>query len=157
MAEGIVVSMPKALSPMTIEDMAQRFPSVRKPVAAYTDVNRVVDFSINLSATQWPDSNLEMARVFFKSGISNLFDRVEWIGEGFKEVHKKKYIYFEFESRSNGGSRQEGSQNFSLKYTYIMYLIEQNRSLVVTFSCPKELREEWQVTAHKMMGSMRIR
>lgn len=156
-AEGIIVSISKALSPMTVEDMAQRFPSVRKPIGAFTDVDRRVDFSINLSATQWPDRNLEIARGFFKSGISNLYDRVEWMKEGVREVHKKKYIYFEFESRSYGGRRQDGGQDLSLKYTYIMYLIENKRTLVITFSCPKELREEWQETAHKMMDSVRIR
>lgn len=156
-ADGITVSIPRALSPMTVEDMAQRFPSVRKPIGAFTDEDRVVDFSINQSATQWPDSNLEMARGFFKSGIQNLYDRVEWIGEGVKAVHKKDYIYFEFESRSNGGRRQEGGQDVSLKYTYIMYLIEQNRTLVITFSCPQQLRGEWEDTAHKMMDSVRIR
>ena len=156
-AKGIIVSLPRSLQPMSVEDMVQRFPSVRNPLAAYTDADRVVDFSINVSATQWPDSNLEMAQRFFKSGIYNLYDRVDFAGEGLKEVHKRKYIYFEFESRANGARRMEGNQDFSLKYTYIMYLIEQNRTLVITFSCPRERREEWQETAHRMMSSIRIR
>ncbi|MFM8738893.1 MAG: hypothetical protein ACKOC0_01670, partial [Cytophagales bacterium] len=55
--EGITVLLPSTLSVMTPEDIVQRYPSVRSPLAAYTDVNRTADFSVNISATQWPDGN----------------------------------------------------------------------------------------------------
>ncbi|QLH32130.1 MAG: hypothetical protein HWD62_06530 [Cyclobacteriaceae bacterium] len=65
-AEGITISLPPELSPMTPDDIVQRYPSVRAPLAAYTDLNRTLDFSVNVSATQWPDANLEMAQKFLK-------------------------------------------------------------------------------------------
>ena len=49
--DGVTVSVPEELAAMTVEDMAQRFPSVRAPLGAFTDVDRVVDFSVNISAT----------------------------------------------------------------------------------------------------------
>ncbi len=61
-AEGITILLPVELSPMTSDDIALRYPSVRSPLAAFTDLNRTIDFSINISATQWPDGDLAMAQ-----------------------------------------------------------------------------------------------
>ena len=96
---------------MSQDDIAQRFPSVRAPLGAYTDQNRVVDFSANISATQWPDADLEVARQFFKSGLMNLYDKVDAIEEGIHVVNKKKYIFFEFESYVRGNKRQLGDED----------------------------------------------
>lgn len=153
----ITVSISVELMPMTPEDMAQRHPSVRAPLGAFTDQDRVVDFSIKTSATQWPDADLELSRKFFKSGIYNLYDRVDMIDEGIKSIHKKEYIFYEFTSRINGSKREIGMQEAVQKYTYILYLVENKRTLVITFSCPDQLKDEWQETARAMMNSLRIK
>ena len=80
-AEGITVSLPPNLFPMTPDDIAQRFPSVRAPLGAFTNEDRVVDFSVNISATNWPDANAALAQKFFKAGLYNLYDRVDMIAE----------------------------------------------------------------------------
>ena len=82
LADGVTVSVPDLLTPMTPEDMAQRFPSVRAPLGAFTNADRLADFSVNISATNWPDGDVELARKFFKASLSNLYDRVDMIGEG---------------------------------------------------------------------------
>lgn len=156
-ADGIRVSLPAEMVPMTPEDITERYPSVRAPLAAYTDVNRTIDFSVNISATHWPDENLEMAQKFFKSSIYSFFDRIDMIEEGIHEVHKKKLIFLEFESRVNGNKMTLGEQQPVYRYTYIQYLIEPDRTLVFSFNCPKAMREDWQATARAMMKSIRIR
>jgi hypothetical protein len=156
-AEGITVSIPSELAPMSEDDIITRYPSVRAPLAAFTDTNRVLDFSVNISATQWPDNNLEMASKFFKAGISNLYDRVDFISEGIHTVHKQQFIFFEFESRVNGSKMALGEQQPIFRYTYIQYLIQPNRTLVISFNCPKALREDWQETAHDIMKSVKIK
>ncbi|MFN3839879.1 MAG: hypothetical protein ACK4RF_04150 [Cyclobacteriaceae bacterium] len=156
-AEGMVVSLPKTFRPMDDIDFVQRYPSVRQPIAAFTNEDREVDFSVNLSATQWPDANLELAAKFFKSGIYNLFDGVDMLEEGIKEIHGKEYIYFEFESRIKGDRRDMALQEPVLRYTYIQYLIEPGRTLVFSFNCPRRLRAEWQPTAHSIMKSIRLK
>lgn len=156
-ADGITVALPRGLSVMTPEDIVQRYPSVRSPLAAYTDVNRTADFSVNVSATQWPDENLEIAKKFFKAGITNLYDRVDFISEGVLTIHKRKYIFFEFESRVNGNKMKMGEQSPMYRYTYIQYLIEKDRALVFSFNCPKDLRQEWQSTVHAMMKSVTVK
>lgn len=154
--DGVTVSVPDQLTPMTPEDMAQRFPSVRAPLGAFTNADRVTDFSINISATNWPDADVEMAQKFFKASLQNLYDRVDMISEGIQPIHKKKFIYFEFESRISGDRRREGLSDPVLKYTYIQYLVQKDRTLVFTFSCPKDLQVEWQPVAREMMKRIRV-
>lgn len=156
-SDGITVSIPQGFFPMTPEDITQRMPSVRAPLGAYTNEDRVVDFSINVSATQWPDANKEVAAKFFKSALHNLYDKVDMIDEGVLQVHRKEYIFFEFQSRSNAARRMEGASEPTLKYTYIQYLVEPDRTLVFSFSCPRRLMEDWQGTAHAVMKSIKVR
>ncbi len=157
MGEGVTVSLPSDFYLMTQDDIAQRFPSVRAPLGAYTNDDRVADFSANISATQWPDADLEVARQFFKSGLMNLYDKVDVVEEGIHVINKKKFIFFEFESYLRGNKRQLGNEDPVLKYTYIQYLVQPHRTLVFTFSCPKDQREDWQKTARLIMNSIKVK
>jgi hypothetical protein len=156
-ADGITVSIPQGWRPMDAMDFTDRYPSVRAPIAAYTNEERLIDFSINISATRWPDTDLEIAKQFFKASISSMVDRVEMISEGVQEIHGKKYIYFEFESRINGNQAKEGLRDPVLRYSYLQYLLEPGRTLVISFNCPKRDRQEWQPVAHAMMKSIKIK
>lgn len=156
-ADGITASIPADFKLMENADIAQRYPSVRAPLAAYTNFDRDVDFSVNVSATQWPDKNLEIARKFFKVGLSNLFDKVEIISEGIQEIHGKKFIYFEVESRMNGEKMSEGNKGPILKYSYLQYLVEKDRTLVFSFTCAARQKQDWQETAHAVMKSIKVK
>lgn len=155
-AEGITVSIPKDFRPMDELDFSQRYPSVRKPIAAYTNVDREVDFSVNISATQWPDGDVEIAKKFFKSSVMNMFDGVEMMGDGTHEVNGKKLVFFEFESRVKGDRMKQDLRDPVLNYTYIQYLVEPGRTLVFSFNCPRRIRADWQDTAHKIMKSIKM-
>jgi hypothetical protein len=157
LSNGITVSLPEDLKPMTPEDIALRFPSVRAPLGAFTNADRLVDFSANISATQWPDNDLNVAKSFFKASLYNLYDRVDMISEGVYEVHHRRFIYFEFESRVNGGKFTQSDQPAMFHYTYIQYLLEPGRALVFSFHCPKDQREEWQPVAKTVMKSIVIK
>jgi hypothetical protein len=154
---GVSISVPNDWRPMDGLDFTERYPSVRAPIAAFTDGERLVDFSVNISATQWPDANLDMASKFFKSSVMNMFNRVEMIDEGTKEVHGKKFIFFEFESRVSGNRRDEAQTDPVLKYTYLMYYVETGRTLVFSFNCPRRDKEAWQPVAREMMGKVKIK
>lgn len=156
-SDDISVMLPKDFVPMGELDFTQRYPSVRKPIGAFTNPEHEVDFSVNISATSWPDANLEMAQKFFKSGIMNMFDRVEMISEGIHEVNGKKLVYFEFESRIKGDKSALGMDEPVLKYSYLEYLVEPKRTLVFSFNCPRRLKEDWQPTADKVMKSVKIK
>jgi hypothetical protein len=155
--ERISALIPNDWIPMDDMDFTQRVPSVRAPLAAYTDTDRIVDFSINMSATQWPDANLEMSKRFFKSSILNMFDRVDMLDEGYNEFGKQKLIFFEFESRIEGDRQREGFQQPVLKYTYIQYWVRSDRTIVFTFNAPRRLKDDWQETAREMMTSLKLK
>jgi len=155
--DAITVYIPPDWHPMDELDMAQRYPSVRAPIAAYTNEERLADFSVNVSATQWPDDDVLLAQKFFKAGLMNMFDRVEMIDEGINDLHGKQFIFFEFESRINGTRQSEGLADPVLRYTYIEYLIESQRALVFSFSCPRRQRETYQETAREMMKRIRVK
>lgn len=155
--DNLTIMIPRDWIPMDAMDFTQRFPSVRAPLAAYTNVERDIDFSVNISATQWPDADLEMSKKFFKASLMNMFDRVDIIDEGIHEVSKKKLIFFEFESRVEGNRRSQENKDPVVKYTYIQYLIEPNRTLVFSFNCPRRLRDDWQETAREMMKELKLK
>lgn len=156
-SDDITVLVPKTFRPMDEMDLVQRYPSVRRPVAAYTNMEREVDFSVNISATQWPDGDIAIAQKFFKAGISNLFDDVEMIAEEIREVHGQQFIFFEFESRVRGDRRELGLESPVMRYTCQQYLVQPGRTLVFSFSCPRRIRADWQTSAHKMMEGIRVR
>jgi hypothetical protein len=156
-SDDITVMIPKNFRPMDDLDFSQRYPSVRKPIAAFTNQEREVDFSVNISATQWPDGDLEIAKKFFKSSLMNMFDRVEMFEEGIHEVHGKKFVFFEFESRVKGDRMKMELSEPVLNYTYIQYLVEPGRTLVFSFNCPRRIREDWQGTAGKIMKSIYVK
>jgi hypothetical protein len=155
--DNITVSLPKSLTAMTPDDIVQRYPSVRAPLAAFTNEHRTADFSVNTSATQWPDGDIELAKKFFKAGITNLYDRVDFIAEGVHVVNKRKLIYFEFESRVNGNKVKLGETSPVMRYTYIQYLVEKDKALVFSFNCPRDQKAEWQETVRSMMKTVKVK
>lgn len=152
----ISVAVPKDWRPMDGLDFSQRYPSVRAPLAAYTDQDRMVDFSVNISATQWPDRDIKLAQTFFKSSVMNMFDQVTILQEGIHSVGGKDFIFLEFESRVEG-TREDGMRTAITRYTYIQYLVEPGRTLAFSFNCPLRIKSKWQDTAHAMMAQIRVK
>lgn len=155
--KDITASIPEGWKPMDAIDFTERYPSVRAPLAAFTNYERSADFSVNISATQWPDTDLKLAQQFFKSSLMNMFDRVEIISEGIRDIKGKQFIYFEFESRVNGNKQGEGLSDPVLKYSYVEYYLEKNRTIVFSFNAPRRERADWQETASAIMHSIRIK
>ncbi len=79
------------------------------------------------------------------------------VDEGIREINKKEYIFFEFDSRINGDRRAIGDQEAILKYNYMLYLVEKGRTLVFSFTCPERMKEEWQETARAVMNSLKVK
>jgi hypothetical protein len=154
---NITLGLPLGFMPIPDSELAQRYPSVRRPMAAYTNVDREADLSINISATQWPDGNIEMASQFFRSSLYYLFDRVQMINEGIADQYGKQFIYFEFESRVEGNRMEIGQQTAVRKYTYIYYLVEPGRTLVFTFNTDSRFKQKWQDTAKNVMESIKVK
>lgn len=152
--ENLTVFVPSDFAPMTPEDREQRYQSHRLPLALYTDTDRLVDFGINRSYSVWKEEDLEMLESFYRSSIIELFDKVEFIDSGIKEIRKQQFVYFEFESVVYP---ENDFQRSVAKYTYIMYGLAGGTTYVFNFTCPKNLRAQWQPTAREMMSKIRLK
>ena len=91
--EEITLLLPDDLIPMTDEDFALKFISPKKPLAVYTNHQRVVEFSINESNTTWKDSDLELMKSFYKSSILSLYDQVKFLQEDIQDINKKSLLF----------------------------------------------------------------
>jgi hypothetical protein len=154
-ADGITVMLPSNFHPMSANDLRQRYPSVRKPIAAYTNDQRLVDFSINLSASRWRSSDIEIAKSFIKASIYNMFDNVTVIQEDIREINDHQYIIFEIETRLNGTKGFTNSEPLK-KYSYLQYLIINNKMIVFSFHSPVQLKDQWQTIVPDVMNSIKV-
>lgn len=155
--EGISGRLPKTFYPMPPSDIALRFPSVRKPIAAYTDESRLTDFSVKISASKWRSQDLPMLRDFFRSSILNLYDRVNFIQDSIVVINDREFAVFEFETYIAGEQFSLDKKSPARKYHYLQYALLNGKTLVFSFSTPKKLMGQWQETAGEIMASIKIK
>ena len=148
LTEGIAAKLPQSFHEMQPEDIVQRFPSVRKPIAAYTSEDRLSDFSLKISATQWRESDIPMMKEFFKASIINLYDKVDFIQEDVVEVNGRAFAVFEFEGYVKGARK---------KYSYVQYTVANRQTLVFSFNTPGQQRNVWQPVAKAIMSSVKVK
>ncbi|MCA6079131.1 hypothetical protein [Fulvivirga sedimenti] len=154
--ENITMSLPEDFYEMTPQDIAQRYPSVRRPLGAYTNSQRLADISIKISATQWRSTDTPIAKDFFKSSVMNLYDRVDFTKEVIETIDGKDFIIFEFDSRINPEESLENRQAVR-KYNYVMYLIKDMQTYVFTFQCPVQIKDQWTEKAAAIMQSVKVK
>ena len=150
---GMTLKVPALMFPMSESDQALKYPSVRKPIAAFTDENRVIDFGIHIGASQWADTDKELAMLFFKASVLELFDQVDMSYEGIREINGKEFIGFEFISH------MRGTQNMPPErmYNYLMYYLYHKKTPVFLFRCPYRDMEVWKPAGKKMIESVKIK
>lgn len=154
--DKITVSLPQSFYAMSPQDIAQRYPSVRKPVGAYTDASRFAAFSVNISATQWREQDVEIAKDFFKASLLNLYDKVNILQEDIKTINKRQFIAFEFESRIEGDQMALDKKDAIRTYTYIQYLIINGKTIVFSFNCPVRFKEKWETVVPEIMKTIKV-
>lgn len=152
--ENIKVSLPENFYPMTDGDIATRMPTNKKPLAAYSDESRLVDFVVTSATARWRSNDLGIARDFFKANINHLYDEVDFIKEDIVTINKKEFAVFEFTSLVKGDDLSKKSIR---KYGYIQYAIVNNRTLVFSFNAPYQIKDKWSETAAKIMSSLKIK
>ena len=119
----IKVSIPVNFVPMNDEEIRRKL--TRKPTAAYTSQNRLVDFSVNIAPSTWNEEDFPLMKSFYKAGIANIHSEVEFLEEVTRTINGKEFAIFEYvgelrkeEQRAN--SRQAGTR----KYTYLLLEIK---------------------------------
>jgi hypothetical protein len=154
LSENISVRIPSDFIPMTDEDKEQRYASARLPIALYTDVDRLADFGVNRSYSTWQQGDLNLVKDFYKATILELYDKVEIINQGVKNVNKHDFVFFEFESVVYPENEFQGN---IAKYTYLMYGLEGGTTYLFNFTCELSARSKFQGTARKVMDSIKLK
>jgi len=156
-SDDISIELPTRFSPLTNQEINQKFISYRKPLAVYGDEARVVDFGVNVSFTSWGNEDLSLMKQFFKSSILNLYDTVVMLNEGMEEINGVQYAVFEFVSSVRGEENSFVHDDTISKYTYLQYALVNGKTLLFNISCPARARGKWAPVAHEMMHSIKIK
>jgi hypothetical protein len=152
--DSVTVYIPEDFIPMTPEDMQQRYSSHRRPLALYTDPQRIIDFGVNRSYSVWQEGDLELLKEFYLASIIDLYDTVVLVDSGIRTVNKHEFVFFEFESTVYP---ENDFQRSVSKYTYLMYGLSGGTTFLFNFTCPRYLKDEWQDTAREMMNRVKLK
>lgn len=148
--EGIKVKLPESFYKMPDKDILERYRSYKLPIAMYSSQDRLTEFGISISDNFWSGNDLDLLLDFQKSNIMALYDRVKFLDQGIRNVHRHDMAYFELQSDTRY------ARSFEKKYTIVQYAVVDNRVLVFNFSCPLDQKEQWEKSAWKIMDSIRL-
>lgn len=153
-ADNVNCLLPENFYPMTDGDIAIRMPTNIKPLAAYSDESRLVDFVVTSATSRWRAEDLYIARDFYKANIMHLYDEVEFIKEEVVTINNRQFAVFEFTSLIKGDNLSKKSIR---KYAYIQYTIVNNQTIVFSFNASYQIREKWSKTAQNIMNSLKVK
>jgi len=156
-SDNITIKIPRDFIEMSDQDMWQRSSSYRKATALYTDLDRIVELSVNNAFSRWEEGDIRILQNVYKASIQEIFDEVEFSIEEIRNVNGRDFAVFEFISKIKGDPGISGASSTITKYYYIQYTIVDGGTLVFNFSCQDYAREEWNETAGKIMASVKIK
>ena len=149
----IELQIPQEFIEMNAQDIRNKFISYKQPLAGYTTIDRRVDLVINVNATPWMDQDIQLLQEFYRNNILNLFDDVDFIQEGIKQINGREYAVFEFISTVKGDPNSFKNRAAVVDYTYVQYTIKDQKAYVFTFHCGAHMKDRWQNTATAIMSS----
>lgn len=144
------ISLPDVFVPMTDQDYREKYIITKMPLAKYTDMNRVVDFTYTIAVNEWQDQDLNMLLTFNKSNIMNLHTKVEFLQQEVYKYKKKSYAALEFISTM---SDAKGS---SSKYHYMVYSVHKKKIHIFAMVAPIRERNQWQEAIQKTMRTATV-
>ena len=154
--EEISIKISSEFVNMSNKDRMEKIASSKIPLATYSTESQEVTLSVNDNPMQWTSRDTEVVYGFYKASVNALFDEVQFIQDGVKEINGRDFIVFEFVSTvrdDNVFSSSKGERN----YTYIQYTSYKDQVLLFNFGCPARLQLEWGDVAKEMMQSVRIK
>ena len=152
----ISVSLPQDFAIMPDDAIATKYPSPRKPLAAYTSPNRQVDFILTERPSMFHKDDLKMVKEFYKSSISSKYSDIKFIREEIKKIKKQDYVIFEFTSTVRDEDRKTNRLAPIRRYTIVQYTIFNEKLLIFTLNVPLDLKAAWEKPAIKIMESIKL-
>lgn len=151
----ISYQVPETFTLMSSGDRIQKFVSSREPLAMHSSMDREINFGVNWNPMQWIAGDEEIIHGFYKKSIQSMFDEVEFVQDGIKEINGKKFVVFEFISSLK--SENAFSSKSSRNYTYIQYTSYNNQVLLFNFGCKARLMNQWKPVANEIMNSIKVK
>jgi hypothetical protein len=164
--------LPADFQVMPDDAIATKYPSPRKPLAAYTSPSGQVDFVVSQKTTPFKAKDLGMLLRFYKANILNMYgDNVQFAQEQVVTINDTEFIALEFNSaltstakEGNTMPKPAGQRGSIRRYTYLLYTILPPKSekelpqlLSFTFACPSVLADKWRPVAQQVMASVKIK
>jgi hypothetical protein len=153
-AEGVSVSLPKGFRAMTDGEMKLKYPNFHKPVVMMTSEDEQADFGYNISFNQW-GKDLKLLKQFMKANHSYYFEDIQYMQDTILPMNGRNYIVFEFVSFTKNKETDHELPPIRT-YSYMMYTVEDNRILVLNYTCPARYMEKWKQAAPHIMSSVAI-
>ncbi len=160
------LKVPKDFYKMNDDDIVKSFGMTNIPLAVFTNQERDIFISVNekidsltrSKKIKYKASNpeyqqdLEMYKMFQKSGLLNMYSDVKIFREDLVINEKEKYLIFEFNSNAVGVDKN-GVETNEQHYNIIKHVFIKNRTYIVNFGCPLAKKEEWKSTANEIIIS----
>ena len=151
------MEIPSSFVPMSVQQQRIKYVSDRTPIAMFTTEDGNVDLGINSSSTVWGPSDLPILKDFYRAGIINLYDSVQFLQDDIKNINDRTYIVFEFNGLMMEGENSILNRGNLSKYIYIQYTIREDKVMLFNFSSPWRLKAKWEEAAAQMMNSIKIK
>lgn len=154
--KAITIEIPTEFNLMTDDEIAQKYPSYRKPLAVYSNPKKTADIGVNYSINKWNNKNLTILKDMYKSTINSVFTSVDFVQEGvIKKINNKDFIVFEFvSSLSEENSLQKGASIQT--YSYIAYTLYEKKVIIVNFNAPALEKNNFSAVFEKTLNSVII-
>lgn len=156
LSKTVSASVPNTFTLMTDDELADKYPSSRKPVVMYISPDKQVDFGMNVASQKFPGSDLNILKDFYKANLYTLFNNVEIISEEIRNIKGQNFIKFEFTSEIKPEGKSITPVSSIRKYSYIQYTLYNDYLLIFNFSCPVSIKKDWEETASDIMKSIRL-
>ena len=156
--DQVSIKLPENFLPMSDDDIARKYYTYRKPIAAFTNPERQVDFSFNQSVTPWRQKDLGLLKDFYKASIVKLYTKVDFVQEKIVTINKRDFAVLEFISQITEEDKNSPNYGKTIRgYDYIQYSVEKGKVLIFHFSCPVMIKDNWQETAKTIMGTVKVK
>ncbi len=152
--KNVSVKLPENFVVMSDDDIAKKYPAYRKPVATFTNEDRMIDFGFNVANNRW-GSNLGLLHSFYRSTILQVYDKVEWIQDTIVTAKNRNFIAFEFVTETINKETDRQLPPISY-YHYVQYTLVKNEIYIFNFTVPIRQKDKWQPIGHEIMQSIKI-
>lgn len=154
-AKKMTVLVPDEFNVMPDEGIASKYPAARKPLAVYTSPNGQVDFSVSEKQSTFSDKDLPLLKDIYKASLLNTYSQLQFIRQEIKPINKQNMIVFEFVSTVKDDNPNSNKPSIK-KYSIAQYHVKKGKVTIFTFNAPASMKDTWQVTANKMMNSVKM-